>query len=37
MPNKSLEYFLSLPYTIEVFSDDEDGGYVAGIRELPGC
>lgn len=35
--NKSLEYNLSLPYTIEAIPDEEDGGYVAQIRELPGC
>ena len=35
--NKSIDYYLSLPYTIEVIPDEEDGGYVARIRELPGC
>jgi antitoxin HicB len=35
--NKSLEYYLSLPYTIEIIPDEDDGGYVARIRELPGC
>ncbi len=35
--NKTLEYYLSLPYTIEIIPDMEDGGYVARIKELPGC
>jgi antitoxin HicB len=36
-PNKTLDYYMSLPYTIEIFPDEDDGGYVARIRELPGC
>jgi antitoxin HicB len=35
--NKPIEYYLALPYTIEIFPDDEEGGYVARVRELPGC
>ncbi len=34
--SKNLEYYLSLPYTIEVIPDRE-GGYVAKILELHGC
>jgi len=37
MPEKTLEYYLSLPYTIEVFPDQEEGGFVARIKELRGC
>ncbi len=37
MMNKTLDYYLSLPYTIEVFPDKEDGGFVARIKELRGC
>lgn len=37
MMNKDLEYYLGLPYTIEIIPDEDDGGYVARIRELPGC
>ena len=37
MTNKDLEYYLRLPYTIEIIPDEDDGGYVARIRELPGC
>lgn len=35
--NKSLEYYLSLPYTIEIIPDSDEGGYVARIKELKGC
>lgn len=34
---KPIEYYLSLPYTIEIIPDEDEGGYVARIRELPGC
>jgi predicted RNase H-like HicB family nuclease len=34
--NKSLEYYLSLNYQPVLYPDD-DGGYTAEIRELPGC
>ncbi len=33
---KTLEYYKSLPYTIELTSDP-DGGWFIAIRELPGC
>ena len=37
--NKDLEYYLSLPYTIEVIrdNDEENPGWVARVIELPGC
>lgn len=35
--NKTLEYYLSLPYTVEVIPDKEAGGYVARVKELRGC
>lgn len=35
--NKDLNYYLSLPYTIRLMPDPEDGGYVAMIEELSGC
>jgi antitoxin HicB len=35
--NKSLDHYLRMPYTIEIIPDEDDGGYVARIRELPGC
>lgn len=37
MLNKSLEYYLALPYTIEIIPDVDAGGYVARVKELPGC
>ncbi len=37
MTMKTLEYYLSLPYTVIVIPDVEEGGYVAQIKELPGC
>ncbi len=35
MEEKTLEYYMELPYTVELRLD-EAGGY-AQIRELPGC
>jgi antitoxin HicB len=35
--NKSLEYYLSLPYTIEAIPDKESGGWFMRVKELPGC
>lgn len=35
--NKTLDIYLALPYTIEIIPDEDDGGYVARVRELPGC
>ena len=37
MANKTLNDYLALPYTIEVIPDKEEGGFVARVRELPGC
>jgi antitoxin HicB len=37
MTNKDLAYYLSLPYTIIIEPDKENGGYVAWIKELRGC
>ena len=36
---KTLEYYMDLPYSIEVIrdSDEENPGWVAKIKELPGC
>ena len=34
---KTLEYYLSLPYTIEIIPDVEDGRYIARVKELRGC
>lgn len=35
--NKNIEYYLSLPYRIEIVPDPDEGGYVASYPELPGC
>ena len=33
---KSVEYYLGLPYTIELVREPE-GGLFVSVRELPGC
>ncbi len=33
---KTLKYYQSLPYTLELTSDP-DGGWVIAVKELPGC
>jgi antitoxin HicB len=33
---KDFNYYMALPYTIEILPDQPDGWY-AGIKELPGC
>lgn len=32
-----LEYYLKLDYPITLYPDSEEGGYVAVIKDLPGC
>lgn len=34
---RTLEYYLALPYTEWVRPDTEEGGFYAGVEELPGC
>lgn len=34
--DKTLEYYLALPYTIEL-APDPDGGWFVAVKELPGC
>ena len=34
---KTLEYYLSLPYRLEIVPDTKEGGYAARYPELPGC
>ena len=36
MTHKTLQYYLALPYTIEL-TPDEDGYWFAAIPLLPGC
>lgn len=35
--NKSLEYYMGLPYRIEIVSDEAEGGYILQCPELNGC
>jgi antitoxin HicB len=39
MTPRSVDDYLALPYTVEVYRDDSDGqiGFVARVIELPGC
>ncbi|MBR1810692.1 MAG: type II toxin-antitoxin system HicB family antitoxin [Clostridia bacterium] len=34
---KTIEYYLSLPYRLELIPDPDEGGYAASYPELPGC
>jgi len=35
--NQSLEYYLSLPYRVEIVEDKNEGGFALYCPELPGC
>ena len=34
---KDLNYYLSLPYKLEIVPDTEEGGYAGMYPDLPGC
>lgn len=34
---KTIEYYMSLPYRLEILPDPEEGGYIARYPDLPGC
>ena len=34
---KTIDYYMSLPYRLEIIPDCEEGGYGACYPELPGC
>ena len=34
---KTIDYYMSLPYKIELYPDVEEGGYAIACPELPGC
>jgi predicted RNase H-like HicB family nuclease len=34
---KPLDYYLKLSYPITLYPDNEEGGYVVEIEDLPGC
>jgi antitoxin HicB len=35
--NKDLNYYMALPYTIEVVPDEGDGLWFARVKQLRGC
>ena len=35
--NKTIDYYLSLPYRLEIVPDTVEGGFGARFPELPGC
>lgn len=35
--NKTIDYYLNIPYRMEVIPDTEEGGFTAWFPELPGC
>lgn len=37
MTEKSIEYYLGLPYRVEIYPEPDGSGYTALIPELPGC
>ena len=34
---KSIEYYMGLPYRMEIIEDKDEGGYTLHCPELPGC
>ena len=34
---KTIDYYMGLPYKLEIVPDVKEGGYVARYPELPGC
>ena len=34
---KTIEYYLALPYKLEIVQDKEEGGFTAYYPDLPGC
>ncbi|HEX2619969.1 MAG TPA: type II toxin-antitoxin system HicB family antitoxin [Phototrophicaceae bacterium] len=34
---KRIDYYMSLPYTMEIIPDTEQGGWFIKIKELRGC
>lgn len=37
MKNKTIDYYLGLPYRMEIIPDTDEGGYTACYPDLPGC
>lgn len=34
---KTIDYYMNLPYKMEIVPDTEEGGFVAMFPDLPGC
>ena len=34
---KTIEYYMTLPYRLEILPDPDEGGYVVRYPDLPGC
>ena len=34
---KTVDYYMELPYRMEIIPDKEEGGFVATFPDLPGC
>ena len=34
---KTINYYMTLPYRLEIVPDPDEGGYVASYPDLPGC
>ena len=34
---KTVDYYMSLPYRMEIITDVDEGGFVASFPDLPGC
>ena len=34
---KTVDYYMKLPYKMEILPDDKEGGYTAWYPDLPGC
>ena len=35
--NKNIDYYMALPYRMEIIPDNEEGGFTAKFPDLPGC
>lgn len=34
---KTIDYYVNLPYKMEIIPDNDEGGFVASFPDLPGC
>lgn len=37
MKNRSIDYYLNLPYRVDIFPEEDGSGFTAVIPDLPGC